>query len=140
VLDLARKARIGHTAIAAGPQTLSAGLAEAWLRLGERPHMKLVLVFADLPLPGIYSQFADSDMGGIAFALRLSAGHGEGTAYCLTRDPAADGEGGPVLDAPPAERLARELVVHMDDRVPQPLRWRSQGSLWSFGKSADEAS
>lgn len=140
VLDLARKARIGHTAIAAGPQTLSAGLAEAWLRLGERPHMKLVLVFADLPLPGIYSQFADSDMGGTAIALRLSAGHGEGTAYCLTRDPAADGEGGPVLDAPPAERLARELVVHMDDRVPQPLRWRSQGSLWSFGKSADEAS
>ncbi|ABS63106.1 hypothetical protein Plav_1486 [Parvibaculum lavamentivorans DS-1] len=137
VLDLARKARIGHTAIAAGAQTFSAGLAEAWLRLGERPHLRLVLVFADLPLPDIYRQFADEDAGGAAFALRLSAEPGEARAVSITRSAAGDASPA-ALENPPAELLVRRLVDSLCSDAPA-LSWRSQGSLWRLGKSSDEA-
>ncbi|MEQ8266963.1 MAG: beta-ketoacyl synthase chain length factor [Parvibaculum sp.] len=137
VLDLARTARIGHTAIAAGAETLSAGFAEAWLRLGARPGLKLVLVFADLPLPDIYEQFSDRDMGGTAFAVRLSAERSGEEQVSLMRAGDGGAVDGAVIDAPPAEFLARELVGRLQSGVAPPLRWRSQGSLWSFGRNLD---
>jgi hypothetical protein len=142
VLDLARKARIGHTAIAACAQTLSAGLAEAWLRLTARPHLDVVLIYAEMPLPDFYERFMDGDLGGTALALRLSAARGEGAFPSLLLE-----EGGPspsappVLDAPSAEFLARELVARLRGRIaPAEMCWRSQGIRWSFGSVANAAS
>ena len=141
VLDLARKARIGHTAIAAGAQTLSAGLAEAWLRLAARPHLSVVLVYAEMPLPELYDQFSDSDLGGTAFALRLSARAGDDVRFSFGPDDGKVQSETPLLDAPYAEFLARMLVEKLRAPVSQAeLRWRSQGFLWSFGSSADAAS
>ncbi|MEX0840585.1 MAG: beta-ketoacyl synthase chain length factor [Parvibaculum sp.] len=138
ILDLVRKARIGHTAVAAGTQTLSAGLTEAWLRLGKRPHLKLVLVFVDLPLPNIYSQFVDCDTGGVAFALCLSAEREEQAQISLVRS-SDTGSDASALDSPHAELLARNLISSLQNGVPAVLRWRSQGSLWSFGRNPDAA-
>ncbi|MBO6634126.1 beta-ketoacyl synthase chain length factor [Parvibaculum sp.] len=141
VLDLARKARIGHTAIAAGAQTLSAGLAEAWLRLAARPHLGVLLVYAETPLPELYEQFSDSDLGGTALALRLSAQPGEGICFSLAPDGEEALPEAPPLDAPHAELLARMLVERLrDPGPPGELRWRSQGFLWSLGSSANAAS
>jgi len=138
VLDLARKTRIGHTAIAAGTQTLSSGLMEAWLRLAERPHLKLMLVFVDVPLPEIYSEVADFDRGGLAFGLRLSAEAGAHAHVSLMRTQDT-GEHGDVLDAPHAELLAREIISRLQGDTLETLRWRSQGSLWSFEGNTDAA-
>jgi len=141
VLDLARKARIGHTAIAAGTQTLSAGLAEAWLRLAARPHLSVVLVYAETPLPELYEQFSDSDLGGTALALRLSTQPSEGACFSLGPDGDEELQEAQPLDAPHAELLARMLVERLRDPVPPAkLRWRSQGFLWSLGSSANAAS
>lgn len=142
VLDLARKARIGHTAIAAGAQTLSAGLVEAWFRLAARPRLDVVLIYAEMPLPCLYEQFADSDLGGTALALRLSSRHEGGASFLLSPDnrgalfPAT-----PILESPPAELLARELVARLRGQIaPAGMCWRSQGVRWSFGSVADAAS
>jgi len=142
VLDLARKARIGHTAIAAGAQTLSAGLAEAWLRLTARPHLDVVLIYAEMPLPDFYEQFMDGDLGGTALALRLSAGRGEGALLSLApEDGGPSPSAPPILDAPSAEFLARELVARLRGQVAPPgMRWRSQGMHWSFGSAVNATS
>lgn len=134
VLDLARKARIGHTAITAGRQTLSAGLAEAWLRLAARPHLDTVLVYAETPLPDIYEQFADDGLGGTALAFCLSAGEADGASFSLSPHDGASAGGAPFLDEPEAEFLARELIGRLSGRVtPAHLGWSSQGFRWSFG-------
>lgn len=136
VIDLARKAKVGHTAIAAGTQTLSAGLVEAWLRLAARPHLDIVLVYAETPLPELYSQFADSELGGTALALRLSASAEEGSSFSLRLGGDA-APASPVLNEPHAEFLAREIVARLrSDTGPDNLQWRSQGFCWSLG-SAD---
>lgn len=138
VLDLARKARIGHTAIAAGAQTLSAGLVEAWLRLAARPHLSVVLVYAETPLPELYEQFADSDLGGTALALRLSAQSGEGVGFSLGPDGGGSPSKEQPLDAPDAEFLARTLIEILRGPVSRAeLQWRSQGFFWSLGSSAN---
>jgi len=138
VLDLVRKTRIGHTAIAGGTQTLSSGLVEAWLRLAERPHLKLVLIFADVPLPEIYSDVAHFDRGGLALGLRLSAEAGAHAHTYLVRTQDSGGHGD-VLDAPHAELLAREIISRLQGNTLDTLRWRSQGSLWSFEGKTDVA-
>src|SRR3546814_15070284 len=72
-MDLVRKSRVGHTAIAAGTQSLSAGLVESWGKLAENPDRKIALVYADCALPEIYREFSDMKMGGGALAMTLSA-------------------------------------------------------------------
>ena len=138
VLDLARKARIGHTAIAAGAQTLSAGLTEAWLRLAARRWLDVVLVFAETPLPELYGQFAEDDLGGTALALCLSTGEGGAGRLSLRPDAGAPASSS-VLDGPAAESLARALIARLGGEAkPEAIEWRSQGFRWSFG-SADAA-
>lgn len=139
VLDLARKARTGHTAIAAGRQTLSAGFAEAWLRLAARPHLDTVLIYAETPLPGLYEQFANDGFGGTAFALRLSAGPRAGADFTIAPHDGAASAGAPFLAEPEAEFLARELIGRLRGAIrPVEIGWSSQGLRWSFG-GADAA-
>ncbi|MBX3504748.1 MAG: beta-ketoacyl synthase chain length factor [Parvibaculum sp.] len=134
VLDLARKARIGHTAITAGRQTLSAGLAEAWLRLAARPHLDTVLIYAETPLPGIYEPFAEDGLGGTALALCVSAGPRDGARFSLSPHEGASFAGAPFHEEPEAEFLARELVARLRGATePAEIGWSSQGFRWSFG-------
>lgn len=66
-----RKERLSHTAIAAGPDTLRAGLLEGALRLMSGQESDVTLMFADMALPGFYLEFGDEDVPGVAMALRL---------------------------------------------------------------------
>ncbi len=61
--------RAGHTAIAAGFRTLTAGLTEAWSRIASGA-ASVIFVYADLPLMGPYREF-DEPGPGVHLAVRL---------------------------------------------------------------------
>ena len=67
--------RGGHTAIAAGEASLTAGLTEAWLRLNTGSP-SVLFVYADLPLSGVYEAFDAEREGGVHLAVRLARGDG----------------------------------------------------------------
>jgi hypothetical protein len=62
-----------HTALAAGADSLAAGVLEAWLRLRSAEAAQVVLLFTELPLPGLYDDFEhEPGLPGVALALRLT--------------------------------------------------------------------
>lgn len=87
--------RAGHTAVAAGPRSMAAGLTEAWLRLSSGSP-SILMLYADHPLVGPYAPF-DEPGPGVHVAMRLVRGAGE--AHALE-----DGRTG-------AEALARALAA-----------------------------
>jgi hypothetical protein len=67
-----RKEKIAHTALAAGENTLRAGLAEAYARLAADCCTDVIVAYADLPLAGVYADCEkDPAPGGIGLAMRL---------------------------------------------------------------------
>lgn len=66
-----RKERLSHTALAAGPNTLRAGLIESAARLANGDESDVTLIFADMALPEFYREFGDEEAPGIAMAVRL---------------------------------------------------------------------
>ncbi|HKD22045.1 MAG TPA: beta-ketoacyl synthase chain length factor [Rhizomicrobium sp.] len=74
-----RKERLSHTAIAAGPHTLTAGLVECYARLTSDGCSNVVLAMADLPLPDHFRAFEDEVLPGLALALQLELAPGGST-------------------------------------------------------------
>lgn len=66
------KRRLSHTAIAAGPSSVLAGLIESYARLVVDAHSQAILVYGDLVFPAILAEFDGEDVPGIAMAVRLS--------------------------------------------------------------------
>ena len=89
--------RGGHTAIAAGEHTLTAGLTEAWTRIASGAP-SVVFVFADLRLAAPYEAF-DEPGDGLVLAMRMVRGESDG-------EPAMVGDG-----RLGAEALARALAL-----------------------------
>jgi hypothetical protein len=91
--------RAGHTAIAAGACTLTAGLTEAWTRI-RTGSSSVIFVYSDLPLMPPYDEF-DEPGPGVQLAIRLRAGDASGAsvtdgrigAEALTRALAVGAEG-----------------------------------------------
>lgn len=131
VMDLARKNRIGHTAVAAGSQSLSAGFIEAWAKLAENPREKIALVFAEAPLPAVYAEKSESLERGLAFALTLSAARPETVRGVLLLEAAAETPSN-ALDAPPSDVLAVALIDALNGSEPGGVSWQSRGSRWMF--------
>jgi hypothetical protein len=70
-----RKEKIAHTALAAGENTLRAGLVEAYARLAADRCPDVIVAYADLPLADVYADFEnDPKSGGIGLAMRLVLG------------------------------------------------------------------
>ena len=119
LLGQIRGDRTGHTALAAGRDTLFAGLIEAYARLTTDAERPVAVVFGDLPLPKIYERFRDRECGASAMA-------------CLMRRRASKAVQAPSLHPLPlaadAERfegadvLARKLVAVLES-----------GSSFDFG-------
>jgi hypothetical protein len=135
VMDLVRKSRVGHTAIAAGTQSLSAGLAEAWAKLAEKPQVKIAFVYTDYALPDVYREFSDMKLAGTALALSLSTQCSE--ASCGQFELETEDKAG-ALDSPYSEDLAGLLISALDG-TGGSIRWRSRGLRWSLKASSDEA-
>ena len=66
-----RKEKIAHTALAAGDETLRAGLVEAYARLTADGCPDLVVAFADLPFPDAYQDLDRETGGAVGLAMRL---------------------------------------------------------------------
>jgi hypothetical protein len=80
--------RGGHTAVAAGPRTLAAGLTEAYVRLATGAR-SVLLAFAERALPDVYAGFDPPGAADLYLAVRVSAPAGAGPLATL-----ADGAAG----------------------------------------------
>jgi len=133
-VDLVRKSRVGHTAIAAGSESLSAGLCEVLGKLMDRPDVRAMLLYAEYALPPIYREFSTSPTEGIALALSLSAVATAKSCGCLK----IEGDDGALsFQAPDSEVLARALISSLSGMEPCKIRWNSRGLVWSFTAGAD---
>jgi hypothetical protein len=130
VMDLVRKSKVGHTAIAAGLQSLSAGLAEVWAKILANAERKVTLVFAEGELPAELKPFSDAEMPGSALAMTLSARQSERAAGRIMLVEA--GSEAEMLDEPSSERLVQGMVAALSEGAAEALRWRSRGLRWSF--------
>ncbi len=81
-VGMIRKERISHTALAAGPCTLRAGLVEAYARLAADGCEDIIVAYADLPLSDVYGDLEREVGPGIGLAMRL----------VLDEGPTDDGE------------------------------------------------
>lgn len=130
VMDLARVSRIGHTAIAAGPDSLSAGFCEAWGKLGAKPDANITLLYADYALPTIYSEFSTYRSEGIALALSLNKGRTSSSIASLTLgNEQAQGHH---IKEPASDVLVQSLINAFQSTPPRDLSWSSQGQHWSI--------
>jgi len=138
VMDLVRQSRTGHTAIAGGSQSLSAGITEAWTRLAERHEGAVSLVYADCSIRGLYAEFADASFGDIALAMTLTARTGDvGAArLALKSQPSAGPDNGCLLE-PTSEELARRMIGILSEQTQQEVLWRSHGLEWTFAMAPD---
>lgn len=68
-----RKERIGHTALAAGPNTFAAGLIEAYASINSEDCADVTLIYADMMLPEFFNEFEEEDAPSVAMAVRLTA-------------------------------------------------------------------
>ncbi|MDP9127468.1 MAG: beta-ketoacyl synthase chain length factor [Pseudomonadota bacterium] len=93
LLSIAQMNRRGHTAIAAGRESLCFALMEAVACLAESPAEPVVLIHYDEPLPGPYATFGDPTETPIALALALAA-DGSGEKLQLSVE-AGSAQGGP---------------------------------------------
>lgn len=94
MLDLLRRERTGHTSIAAGRATLTAGLLELWARLHCAPDRAALLLCVEPPIPEELADRTDASPGGTVLALGLE--HRRGTAprtphLAVLRPAPADG-------------------------------------------------
>ena len=86
-----RKERLSHTAIAAGPHTLTAGLVECYARLASDGCRNVVLALADLPLPDHFRAFEEELVPGLALAMQLELAPGEPKELAVEVHPGRTG-------------------------------------------------
>lgn len=135
VMDLVRKSRVGHTAIAAGPQSFSAGLAEAWGKLFANPTGKVALVFAEAALPDDLRRDDKDERMGMALAMTLSAHRPECVLGRITLEDGLLADHW--FEAPPSEMLAERFIADLDAETGDHCHWRSRGLVWSFKAGHD---
>jgi hypothetical protein len=128
LLGQMRGDRAAHTALAAGRETLLAGLIDGYARLATDCERPIALVFGDWPLPDIYRRFVDLECGGTAMACLLRR-----------RTPASNTTPTlrPLPDAAKAERiegaelLARRLALALESGTDLAFRGQS-GPAWKL--------
>jgi len=126
MLDIIHNSKVGHTAIAAGSQTLSAGLIEAWLRLRQRRERPVVLIYADEAPMWSPERPLDVRRPGVALALRLSLAVDAGTLAQVVFSPAVA-----TREPVPSVDLAKRLVDCLEGPGGgRSLDWQAQGLDW----------
>ncbi len=126
LLGQIRGDRTGHTALAAGRETLFAGLIEGYARLATASECPVALVFGDWPLPEIYEQFTDLECGGTAMAL-LMRRRTEEADYSPSLRPAPLSADAERIEG--AEVLARRLISVLESGSDLVFRGK-YGPAW----------
>lgn len=135
VIDLIRKSNVGHTAIAAGLQSLSAGLVEALGRLSANPQQRIAFIYSEVTLPSERKACAADEITGRALALELSLQSGSNDVAALVLDSSA--EDGDRLEMPSSESLCDSLLEALAGNVSSSVRWTSCGASWSLKVLSD---
>jgi len=135
VIDLIRKSNVGHTAVAAGSQSLSAGLVEAWGRLVENPKRHVALIYSEVTLPSERKGCLTDEITGRGLALELSWQGGSNVVAKLALDSSATNEARPEI--PSSEGLCDSLLEALAEKVPSDVRWHSRGAGWSMKVLSD---
>ncbi len=134
VMDLVRKSRVGHTAVAGGEESLSAGFAESWGKLNAKSDGKVTLIYAEghtpdeLDVPSITGK--STDQAGMAIAMTLSARKPANCDGIIGLGQVADSR--PVLEGPASNQLAAAIIAALGSSSESLLQWRSRGLLWSM--------
>ena len=125
--SIACRNRQAHTAIAAGQDTLFAGLMEAAVQLAEAPERDVVLVYCDDPVPAAF-QAPQAETAPVAIALRLFAA----PEIELAREARPDAADRPATDGPgPVGALVRFL-----EGRDRRLAGRGVSADWSLAHAA----
>lgn len=137
VMDLVRKNRVGHTAVAGGEESLSAGLTESWGKLSAVPANKVTLVYAEGQMPEGLDTSSEMEQARVAFAMTLSTQRPVACEGVIRLGAVA--EAAPVMDGPVSGLLVTRLIEALDMRSDVPLQWRSRGLRWSLEAGLDAA-
>lgn len=137
VMDLVRKSRVGHTAVAGGVETLSAGLIESWGKLNAAPTNKVTLVYAEGRTPEGFDTTSELEQVGVAFAMTLSAQKSATCEGIIRLGPVAGDV--PVLEAPVSDSLVTHFISVLGGQTVGPFQWRSRGLNWSLKVESDAA-
>ena len=126
LVEQIRGDRTGHTALAAGRDTLTAGLIEAYACLATAPDRPVALVFGDWPLPEIYAPFKELECGGTAMAwlMRPQTRRSDNCPSLRPIPVAADAD---LIEG--AEVLARTLIAALESRANLVFRG-TRGPAW----------
>lgn len=135
VIDLIRKSNVGHTAVAAGSQSLSAGLVEAWSRLKANPQGRVALIYSEMTLPTERTTRSDDDITGRALALELSLQSDPMAVAQLSLDLSASDEDR--IEMPGSEALCDKILSALKVGAASCRRWASRGTKWSLKVPAD---
>lgn len=134
IVDLLRHDRTGHTAIAAGHESLSAGLIEAILRLAEQPDVPAIVVYADLPLATAYRDIYNEEAEGVALALRLVSRR-TATTLAQIANPEIRAMASTALGSSGDVAHSFLSVLEPENNTKVCLEWFAQGSAWELRRS-----
>lgn len=128
LLGQMRGDRTAHTALAAGRDTLLAGLIDGYARLATDCERPVALVFGAWPLPEIYQCYTDLECGGTAMALLIRR-RMPGSRSAPSLHPLRDAKNAERIDG--AEVLARRLISALDTGSGLIFRGQS-GPAWKL--------
>jgi hypothetical protein len=132
LLSVARANRLGHTAVAAGPESFCFGFLDAVAGLADAPQEPVLLIHYDEPLPEPFTRFAPETGPALALVLALAAG-GPGEAMTLTATPTAPP--GPVPSPEPAAGFCGFLA---DPAAPR-FTFAGPRMTWTWARDAAPA-
>lgn len=124
LLSIAQGNRLGHSAVAAGRESLFCGVMEAAACLAETPDQPVILVYYDEPLPEPFAHFSRDGEETVALALLLTSG-ADGLGLMLSTVPVGDG----AAELRPGHRFIEFL---QNDAARIAINGDRQ--LWSFEK------
>lgn len=130
LLSIALRNASGHTAIAAGEDSLGYGLLEAATCLTESPGEKVLVVYFDAPLPDIYADVVDDAPASLALALLLAPGAGRAGDVVMSYEP---GRGMEKSACP--DRYAGEIVAFLGGGS-DALRIAGRQMTWRWARAA----
>ena len=128
LLEQIRGDRTGHTALAAGRDTVAAGLSEAYASLATAPDRPVALVFGDWPLPDIYAPFKELECGGTAMAWLMRPRTPHSANFPSLRPVPVSADADPIEGA---EVMARKLIAALESRANLLFRG-TRGPAWSL--------
>lgn len=126
LLSIAKNNKSGHTALAAGRESLFLGLIDAASCLIDNPNQDVLVVHYDEPLGGVYAPFDLPDSQPFAAALLLSAADGERLTMGYVPSPQGSG----------SDDLAADFVAFLSSKEP---RWSTEGEAmkWHWTRHAE---